>query len=141
MLKTMARRVCILLAAAALFAPGCKDQDFNWWKKSPGEAGADEAPTPQQREIERLREENRGLNERLTEGKNRSALLAKKVKQQEFINDQLRRQLQAVGDAPLQRDNYKARCARLEQHIEELEAQLAEFMKLRTSSSTRPAGE
>ena len=142
----MARRICILLAAGALFAPGCKDPNFkwDWWKKDKppeeGAAAADEDATPEERELERLREESRSLKERLTEDQNRSALLARKVKQQELISTQLRKQLEAVGDAPLERDRCKVKCIRLEQHIKELENQLAELMKLQMSSTTRPAG-
>jgi len=147
----MARRIWFLAVAVALFAPGCKDNKLNWdwWNKKPPDGdraagAAADAPadaTPEEREIERLREETRTLTERLKEVTDREDRLAKKVKQQEFINDQLRKQLQAVGDAPLERDQCKARCIRLEQHIKELETQLAELMKLRLTPSTRPAGE
>jgi len=141
------RNTLLLLTALAFLAGGCKKGGGAWWKrkKAPDSdtatAAATPELTPQEREIERLNEANRTLAERLTETTNRSNLLSKKVKQLEFVNDQLRKQLAAVGDAPQQRDKYKAKSERLEKHIKELEIQLAELMKLRMAQPTKTPGE
>ncbi len=133
------------MIALALAIGGCKDADWNWWKKdaatgnSASTAPAAAEMTPEEREIERLADSNRTLNERLVETKNRSGLLSKKVTQLEFVNAQLRTQLAAVGDAPRERDRHKARADRLDEHVKELELQLTELMKLRAPQpTTRP---
>ena len=139
------RNAILLLTVLAFSAGGCKKGDSAWWKKKAPDgdaATATTAPelTPHEREVERLNEANRTLEERLAETTNRSNLLSKKVKQLEFVNDQLRKQLAAVGDAPQQRDQYKAKSERLDKHIKELELQLAELMKLRMAQPSRTPG-
>ncbi len=132
----MRRLIFAIGIALALAAPGCKNGSATWWKKKkpPADTAAVEpALTPAEQEIERLREENRTLGERLTEVQNREKLLAKKVKQLELISSQRGKQLDAVGDAPLERDQYKARCERLEKHVKELSDQLSALMKLKLS--------
>ncbi len=142
----MTKRTIPLMIALALAIGGCKDKGWNWWKKDAvqGDSAAS-APaaetTPQEREIERITDSNRTLDERLTETRNRSDLLSKKVKQLEFVNAQLRRQLAAVGDAPRERDRYKARADRLDKHVKELELQLTELVKLRAPQPTTRPGE
>jgi len=135
----MCRPCCILLLATVL--SGCE----HFRRDEPDPAPAPSAPAPDdhlteaEREVARLAEENRGLNERMGELRNRCDLLADKARDLQFANEQLRKQLDAVGDAPRQRDAYKAKALRMELEIERLKARIAELEQLLAPPATRPA--
>jgi predicted RNase H-like nuclease (RuvC/YqgF family) len=81
--------------------------------------------------VSRLNMEIRERDLRIKELEEHAERLAEKLRQAEFLNEQLRKQLAAVGDAPSERDRYKELSAqqsleirRLERAIEELRRQL-----------------
>jgi len=89
-------------------------------------------PTTMPGEVARLQATTRILDERAEELGQRSSRLAEQVRQLKFLNTQLRKQLETVGDAPRQRDALSEQVARqkieidrLQQRIQELEQRLA----------------
>jgi predicted RNase H-like nuclease (RuvC/YqgF family) len=100
-------------------------------------------PTTKPGQVARLQATTRILDDRAEELRQRSSRLAEQVRQLKFLNTQLRKQLEAVGDAPRERDalgeqvaRQKTEIDRLQQRIQELEQRLAVSS---SGPSTRPA--
>ena len=107
---------------------------------------ADEPPTPppadvekqQEAKLEQLHAQIRALSARNEDLSSRSLLLAKEVTRLQFLNDQLNKQLAAVGDAPHQRDLYKQRVQQLQAEAEALRKRVEELETLVKPPATRP---
>ncbi len=109
----MLRRVIVLLGA--LVAGGCGGP-----RSSPGGPEPGAPPKLGLTEVEKLRAECAMLKDQLTELRGRNSLLAEELTKLTFLNGQLRKQLEAVGDAPRQRDQYKGELARQQILVEQL---------------------
>lgn len=134
----MIRGCAILVLLLAL--PGCN--------LDPDEAVAPEGPprlgrlaTTNER-MTRLKMDIGERDLRIRELEDHVERLSKKLQQAEFLNEQLRRQLAAVGDAPSQRDHYKQLLAeqgvelqRIERKVEQLERHLATLRAPTTQAS------
>lgn len=90
-------------------------------------------------EIIRLKEQIHLKDEKIKELCLRADRLAEKVRKLEFLNEQLQKQLEAVGDAPRQRDRYKQMLVNKELEIKRLENKIKklqeEIIHLRTGQA------
>lgn len=112
----------VIVALVALAVAGCNLNLTERGDPAPPSA-LDGAPD----ELQQLRAEAGMLKTRLNELGGRNLLLAEELTKLKFLNEQLRKQLLAVGDAPRQRDDYRKRLARQEILIKRLEARIAEL--------------
>lgn len=90
-------------------------------------------------EIERLQAEADSWHARAEELGARCEQLTEKVEELKFINQQLSKQLQAVGDAPGQRDHYKKLATELGLEILRLTRRIRTLEGLLGIPSSRPA--
>ena len=92
-------------------------------------------------EIIRLKEQIHLKDEKIKELCLRADRLAEKVRKLEFLNEQLQKQLEAVGDAPKQRDRYKKMLINKELEIKRLEDKIKklqqEITRLKTSGQSQ----
>ena len=88
-----------------------------------------------------MKEQIRLKDEKIAELRQRSDRLAEKVRKLEFLNEQLQKQLEAVGDAPKQRDRYKKMLINKELEIKRLEEKIKklqqEITRLKTSGQSQ----
>jgi len=120
--------VALLLALSLAGCPG-----------NPGEPTGPATPDPagaRDRQIQRLRAELDMANARLEELRLRNERLSRKLSELKFLNSQLHKQLAAVGDAPRQRDQYKAEALRQRLLIEKLRSQLERMSGGRTGGAS-----
>ena len=97
---------------------GCQLKTWNSSSKRPEPTTVSSSPNE---EISRLKEQIRLKDEKIKELSLRADRLAEKVRKLEFLNEQLQKQLEAVGDAPKQRDRYKKMLINKELEIKRLE--------------------
>ena len=116
------RRVILLVAGLAL--AGCRG----------GKVRIDATQEPDRLGASRLQSDSlnskmRMLNARMDELGQRNQGLTQEVGRLKFLNEQLRKQLGAVGDAPRQRQIYKSQVAKQQLLIERLEKRVEEMKK------------
>jgi len=95
---------------------------------------------PQQlkEQIASLEAEKKVLTSRLEELSTREKVLAGKVRELQFVNTRQAEQIQALAEAPAERDLYKARAQKLQLDVTRLTRRLAELE--RTVTLLRQAG-
>ena len=111
-------RQLILPMTILLSLTGCQLKTWNLSSKQPEPTTVSSSTNE---EISRLKEQIRLKDEKIAELRQRSDRLAEKVRKLEFLNEQLQKQLEAVGDAPRQRDRYKKMLINKELEIKRLE--------------------
>jgi len=117
---------------------GCQLKTWNSSSKRPEPTTVSSSTSE---EISRLKEQIRLKDEKIAELRQRSDRLAEKVRKLEFLNEQLQKQLEAVGDAPKQRDRYKKMLINKELEIKRLEDKIKklqqEITRLKTSGQSQ----
>ncbi len=88
--------------------------------------------------ITQLEDELHKREKQLEELRARADLLAQRAKKLEFLNEQLQKQLNAVGDAPRQRDRYKQQAAVKQLEIDSLKRQIKELKRAIGVPSSQP---
>lgn len=96
-------------------------------------------PTTKPGQVARLQATTRILEERAEELRQRSSRLSEQVRKLKFLNTQLRKQLEAVGDAPRERDALAKQVARQKIEIDRLQQQIQELERRLTVSSSGPS--
>ena len=120
---------------AAMASPGCEfDNDFG---APPG--GRKPRKTAKDIQIERLQAESDSLHAKLEELGKDYEKLAAKLTEQEFINEQLKQQLKAVGDAPQERDKHRRTAIDLMLEVVRLKQRIAALEKLLGIPASQPA--
>ncbi len=123
-----------ILLLAAMASAGCEfDNDFG----APG--GREPRKTAKDIEIERLQAESDGLHAKLTELGADYKKLETELTRLEFTNDQLNKQVDAVADAPRERDKYRRRAIDLMLEVERLKQRIATLEELLGIPASRPA--
>ena len=131
----MNRILNILLITIAIGVGGC---NF-------GEDDADSpqptSPSVRAARNERIRqlEEELDVRDRQTgELRDRAAQLARQIKKLKFLNEQLQRQLDAVGDAPRQRDKFKQQVAEKQLEIDRLKSRIERLERAVAPATSGP---
>ncbi|MCD6377866.1 MAG: hypothetical protein J7L99_03320 [Planctomycetes bacterium] len=131
-------RQLILPMTILLSLTGCQLKTWNLSSKQPEPTRASSSTNE---EISRLKEQIRLKDEKIKELSLRADRLAEKVRKLEFLNEQLQKQLEAVGDAPKQRDRYKQMLINKELEIKRLEDKIKklqqEITRLKTSGQSQ----
>ena len=116
-------RLCVLLVVAAGYG-GCKfpakDTDSAQPPGPPVQAARN-------KRITQLEDELYERDKQIEELRIRVDLLAEQAKKLEFLNEQLQKQLEAVGDAPRQRDRYRQQAAEKQLEIDRLRSQIRQL--------------
>jgi len=100
-------------------------------------------PSPPGQNNQRHQSEILGLRGKVNDLSRRSSALEKRVHELTFLNEQLSKQLGAVGNAPGERDKYRAMVAAQELKIAGLQKRIAELEKqphADGSATSQPAG-
>ena len=105
---------------------GCQ---LKTWNLSSKQTEPTTVPSSTSEEISRLKEQIRLKDEKIKELSLRADRLAEKVRKLEFLNEQLQKQLEAVGDAPKQRDRYKQMLINKELEIKQLEDKIKKLQQ------------
>jgi len=101
-------------------------------------------PSPPGQHNQRLKAEVLGLRGRVNDLSQRSSVLEKKVRELTFLNEQLTKQLGAVGNAPGERDKYRSMVAAQQLKIAGLQKRIAELEKHTQadgSATSQPSGD
>ncbi|HUT60031.1 MAG TPA: hypothetical protein VNA25_19470 [Phycisphaerae bacterium] len=138
--------------AAAIVLPacaGCANVNLEWWKKPSSqsqpepsaEAQPGEPATGPADDLASLKAENEILRSELDELRVRERRLAEQLKDLKFLNAQQLKQIEALADAPEQRDQYKAKAEQLEQELKRLKDQLSllKYGRVFSEPSSQPA--
>lgn len=80
--------------------------------------------------IAELQANNEILSAHIKELVAREQALAKELRRVQFISKQQAQQIDALADAPLHRDMYKARAEKLQAEVDQLKLQIAELTRL-----------
>ena len=133
-------RQLILPMTILLSLTGCQLKTWNLSSKQPEPTTVSSSTTNE--EISRLKEQIRLKDEKIKELSLRADRLAEKVRKLEFLNEQLQKQLEAVGDAPKQRDRYKKMLINKELEIKRLEDKIKKLQQeiTRLKRSGQPQG-
>jgi predicted RNase H-like nuclease (RuvC/YqgF family) len=89
--------------------------------------------------IAQLEDEVRIRDRQIDELRIRANRLARRVREVEFLNEQLGRQLDAVGDAPRQRDLYKRQAAERQLEIDRLRRRFERLRRAMGVTTSQPA--
>jgi len=119
-------RQLILPMTILLSLAGCQ---LKTWNLSSKQTEPTTVPSSTSEEISRLKEQIRLKDEKIKELSLRADRLAEKVRKLEFLNEQLQKQLEAVGDAPKQRDRYKQMLINKELEIKQLEDKIKKLQQ------------
>ena len=119
-------RQLILPMTILLSLAGCQ---LKTWNLSSKQTEPTTVPSSTSEEISRLKEQIRLKDEKIKELSLRADRLAEKVRKLEFLNEQLQKQLEAVGDAPKQRDRYKKMLINKELEIKRLEDKIKKLQQ------------
>ncbi|MCK4626362.1 MAG: hypothetical protein KAV00_13675 [Phycisphaerae bacterium] len=135
----MNRILNILLITLALGVGGCnfgKDNTGSPQPRSPSVRAA------RNERITQLEDELDIRDKQIEELRTRAGRLAREIKRLKFLNEQMEKQLEAVGDAPRRRDEFKQQVAEKQLEIDRLKSQirkLEQAIRLATSKpTTRP---
>ena len=143
------RRAWLLAAvpAAMLLQVACQSESdwerFNRLREEGTPAPVAPAPRParaENRRIADLQTQVDVLRQRIGELSDRNDRLVEEIRRLKFTNTQLRKQLEVVGDAPRQRDKYRALAAALEAEVRRLRRQVRRLEALVKSpqAASRP---
>ncbi|MCD4699345.1 MAG: hypothetical protein K8R91_02085 [Phycisphaerae bacterium] len=124
----------LLIFAAGLC--GCK------FSAQAGDSAQPLSPSVQAARNERitqLEDELHMRDKQIEELRSRDDLLSGQAKRLEFLNEQLQKQLKAVGDAPRQRDRYKQQAAENQLEIDRLRSQIKELKLAIGVPTSKPA--
>ena len=130
----MSRILNILLIVLALGVGGCKfgkGSADSQPQSSSGQTARDERTTQLQDELD-IRDKQ------IEELRSRAAQLVIQVKKLEFLNDQLQKQLEAVGDAPRRRDEFKQKVAEKQLEIDRLKSQIRRLEQTLSPATSKP---
>lgn len=130
----MSRILNILLIVLALGVGGCKfgrDSADSQPQSSSGQTARDGRTTQLQDELD-IRDKQ------IEELRIRAAQLAKQIRKLEFLNDQLQKQLNAVGDAPRRRDEFKQKVAEKQLEIDRLKSQIRRLEQTLNPATSKP---
>jgi len=119
-------RQLILPMAILLSLTSCQ---LKTWNLSSKQTEPTTVPSSTNEEISRLKEQIRLKDEKIKELSLRADRLAEKVRKLEFLNELLQKQLEAVGDAPKQRDRYKKMLINKELEIKRLEDKIKKLQE------------
>ncbi len=134
----MNRILNILLIVLALGVGGCNfgKDNTNSQPRSPSVRAA------RNERITQLEDELDIRDKQIEELRTRAGRLAREIKRLKFLNEQMEKQLEAVGDAPRRRDEFKQQVAEKQLEIDRLKSQirkLEQAIRLATSKpTTRP---
>jgi len=141
------RRVACLTAwvmLAAGFGAGCQKTEWNWFQRprpapAPTSAPAAEKPISPE-EAATLRSENAALRGQLDEMKIRSARLEREINDLQVLVSGHDKTIQALADAPAQRDTYKRQVDDLRGENERLRAEVRRLGGTPPAPASVPAG-
>jgi len=88
--------------------------------------------------IAQLEDELHMRDKQIEELRAREDLLSEQAKKLEFLNEQLQKQLKAVGDAPRQRDRYKQLAVENQLEIDRLRSQIKELKRAIGPPTSQP---
>ena len=86
---------------------------------------------------DRLDAKMRMLTARMAELRQRNSGLSQEVNRLKFLNEQLRKQLSAVGDAPAQRELYRSHLAKQQLLVERLQKRVSQLEQQMGSAAGR----
>ena len=139
----------ILTIALAVMLVGCGQRWGLRNNPSPSPAGETaqkptDPPDPRDVRIRQLLTQRAVLDAKITELGATNSRLTDRVNELEFLNRQLTGQLKVVGEAPRERDRFKARVLRLElenAQLRERIGQLEGLLGIKPATTTAPASQ
>ena len=128
---------------------GCVKVSGEWWKqpssrneaKPADEAQQDQPTTSPADELAAVKADNEILHSQINELRVRERRLSDQLRELKFINAQQTKQIEALADAPEQRDKYKRKAEQLEEEAKRLRDQLSllKYVRVFSSPSSQPA--